>query len=127
MKPTTVSGLTPGPCNLPASPGIRLIPPVAKSKPICIGFCDIELHLPGSSSLKDKRRVLRRIKDRLAARFNLSIAEIGHQELRQRARIGLVMISNDRAAVEGSFEAVQVEIERIVAGDIIDCTVEFFG
>jgi uncharacterized protein len=54
---------------------------------------EIELFLPSSQSLKDKRQVLASIKDRVRSRFDVVAAEIDHQELWQRAAIGLVTVS----------------------------------
>jgi uncharacterized protein YlxP (DUF503 family) len=85
----------------------------------------VELYLPGSSSLKDKRKVLRSLKDRIARRFNLSIAEIDHQELWQRSLVGMVMVSSDRAVVERSLQGAQAEIERIVPGEILEISVDY--
>jgi uncharacterized protein YlxP (DUF503 family) len=85
----------------------------------------VELYLPGSSSLKDKRKVLRSLKDRFAGRFNLSIAEIDHQELWQRSVVGMVMISSDRAVLDRSIQAIQAEIERLVPGEILEFSVDY--
>ncbi len=49
-----------------------------------IVFCSLEIHLPHSHSLKEKRSVLRKVVDRLRSRFNFSVSEIEHQELWQR-------------------------------------------
>lgn len=48
-------------------------------------------------SLKDKRRVLKSLKDRLAARYNVSVAEVDHLDSRQRATLGVALVSNDAA------------------------------
>jgi len=53
-----------------------------------IGLLTLELHFPGARSLKDKRQVLRRLKDRVRA-LNVSVAEVAHQDLWQRARLGI--------------------------------------
>lgn len=90
-----------------------------------IGFCSVELFLPESASLKDKRRVLRRLKDRLSGRFNLSIAEIDHQDLWQRARLGMVMISSDRVTLQRSFQAIEAQVDRLVPGGIVGFSVEY--
>lgn len=63
-----------------------------------VGVCTIMLHIPESQSLKDKRRVLRSLKDKLRQEFNLSVAEVGDHDLWQRAELGLAAVAN-----EGSF------------------------
>lgn len=61
-----------------------------------IGVLQAELDIPGAQSLKDKRRVLRSLKDRLHRGFNISVAEVGNQDLWQTAQLGVVIVSNDR-------------------------------
>ena len=57
--------------------------------------CNIELNIGESSSLKDKRRVLKSLKDRLKNNFNLSLAEVGGMEEWHRAELAMVTVSND--------------------------------
>ena len=61
---------------------------------------EVELYLPQSSSLKDKRQVVKSIKDRVRSRFNVSIAEIDHLELWQRCGLGLAVVSGDGARAD---------------------------
>lgn len=60
-----------------------------------VGTCTISLHIPDSGSLKSKRWVLRRIKDRVRNKFNVSIAEIDDFDLWQRATLGVAVVSKD--------------------------------
>jgi hypothetical protein len=60
-----------------------------------IGVCTAILMIPGSASLKDKRRAVKSLKDRLRREFNLSVAEVGDLELWQRAELGLAVVAND--------------------------------
>ncbi|MBI4161098.1 MAG: DUF503 domain-containing protein [Acidobacteria bacterium] len=94
---------------------------------MCIGFFRVDLFLPGAASLKDKRQVLRRLKDRLSGRHNLSIAEIDHQDLWQRSRLGMVMIGTERAVLDRSLQGVRAEIERLVPGAVVDFSVEYLA
>lgn len=57
-----------------------------------VGICVFELHLPASRSLKDKRRVVKSMVERLHQRFRLSVAETAHHDLLQRAEIGLAAV-----------------------------------
>src|ERR671925_407851 len=61
-----------------------------------VGLLTVELHVPGSQSLKDKRMVLRRVKDRLK-KFNVAVSEVEHQDLWQRAALAVVTVSADHA------------------------------
>lgn len=56
-----------------------------------------ELHLSGCQSLKDKRRILKSLKDRLHKQFNVSVAETGHQDLWQRAELACGVVATDRS------------------------------
>lgn len=58
-----------------------------------IGTCTIELFLPDNGSLKDKRRIIQSIIRRVQSSFNVSIAEVGAQDLWQRAELGIACIS----------------------------------
>ena len=60
-----------------------------------IGLCTVELFIPESQSLKDKRQVLLSLKDRLREKFNLSVAEVDGQDLWQRAVLGLACVANE--------------------------------
>ena len=66
-----------------------------------VGIVSLRFVIPGSHSLKDKRRCLRGVKDRLRAQFNVSIAEVDAQDVWQTAVLGLSAVGTDRAYVEG--------------------------
>ena len=62
-----------------------------------VSVCQAELYLSESQSLKDKRQALSSLKERLHNRFNLSVAEVDHHDLWQRACLGLAAVSNSTA------------------------------
>jgi uncharacterized protein YlxP (DUF503 family) len=64
-----------------------------------VGILRLTLYVPGASSLKDKRQVLRKVIDRLRARFNVSVAEVADNDIWQRAVVGIAAISNDHSFV----------------------------
>jgi len=64
-----------------------------------IGICTVELFLPGTASLKDKRRILKSIKDRLRQRFNVSVAEVDENELWQKTILGMACVGNEKQFV----------------------------
>lgn len=84
-----------------------------------IGLLTLEIHIPDARSLKDKRQVLRSLKDRLRGRFNVAIAELDHQDTWQRSQVGIVSLSNDEAHLEQSLQAVFDEAERLLGRDLI--------
>ena len=89
-----------------------------------IGVCTIELRIHGGRSLKEKRRVLRSVKDRIRNRFNVSIAEVGYQDKWQRALLGFVAVSNDRSHVTGLLESVVSAVESMGVAEIVDDEIE---
>jgi uncharacterized protein YlxP (DUF503 family) len=88
-----------------------------------IAVLRVELHIPHSRSLKDKRMVLRRIKDRLH-RFNIAVAEVEYQDLWQRAGLGLVAISTTTEHVERELAAAADEIDRVEPGLVTRTEIE---
>jgi len=83
--------------------------------PLRVGLLAVELFLPDAQSLKDKRMVMRAVKDRLK-KFNVSVAEVEHQQLWQRAGLGIVSVSNGPELVDKALDAVLDEIERVQPG-----------
>ena len=68
--------------------------------PAFVGICRVTLALPGSSSLKDKRRVLRSLMDRLRQRYALAVAEVGSQDAWRRADIAFACVSGEQRQCE---------------------------
>ena len=89
-----------------------------------VGVVRIELHVPGSGSLKQKRSVVRSLKERIRARVRASVAEVDHQDLWQRATLALAYVSGDsRHANEVISKAVDF-IEDNLDGYITNVEVE---
>jgi len=89
-----------------------------------VGLLTLEIFIPDSHSLKDKRQVLRSLKDRLRARFNVAVAELDHQDTWQRSQVGVVSLSNDAAHLEQSLQAVFAEAENVLGRDLVDHNLE---
>ncbi len=92
-----------------------------------IGLLTLDLHFPGARSLKDKRQALRSLEQRVRNRHNVSLAEVEHQDLWQRAGLGIVAIATSQAHVEQQLSAVVDEIERVEPGTIARSEVEFLA
>jgi uncharacterized protein YlxP (DUF503 family) len=65
-----------------------------------VGLLRVTLHIPAAHSLKDRRAVLRKAIDRVRARFNVSVAEVGDCSHWQRATIAVVVVSGDKSVIE---------------------------
>jgi hypothetical protein len=89
-----------------------------------VGLLSVELHIPGARSLKEKRMVLRGLKDRLR-KFNVAVAEVEHQDLWQRAGLGIVTVSSSEPHADRELAAVVDEIERVQPGLIARTEREF--
>lgn len=77
-----------------------------------IGIARVTLFLPASHSLKEKRMVLRRVKDLVRGKFNVSIAEVAEHDIWQRAVLGLTLVGPDRRFCESALD----EVLRFVRG-----------
>ena len=64
-----------------------------------VGILRLTLYIQGASSLKEKRQVVRKVVDRLRSRFNVSVAEVGENDVWQRAVIGISAVANDHSFV----------------------------
>ena len=90
-----------------------------------IAVLKISLSIPHARSLKDKRRVVKSVKDRLRSKFNVSVSEIDDQDLWQKALLGIAIISNDSAYANGTASRVQKVIENLRDAVMIDCELEW--
>lgn len=91
-----------------------------------IGVYTFEIHLPGARSLKDKRQVLRRLKDRLRSHHNVAVAELEeHADLWQRAGLAVVSVASRRDVLVRLFEIIHREAEGQVPGQVIETGSEF--
>lgn len=76
-----------------------------------VGLCHMELQLPGSSSLKDKRRVLQSLVTRLRNEYNVSVAEVGRQDAWQQATVAVACVSSSGVYARGLLEKVVQAVE----------------
>ena len=93
-----------------------------------IAHLTIELRIEGAHSLKDKRQVLRRMKDRLRHSFNVSVAEMDPSGLWNQATIGVVSISDSRDYLEGLMQNIERSAGAIASksgAEIVDTFVDF--
>ena len=87
----------------------------------------MELRLQNSHSLKDKRLVVRSLKDRLRAKFNVAVAEIDCQDLWQRAVLAAVTVSNDHEYAEKVLRSVEDEAASLLGGELAQTSVEWLA
>ena len=78
-----------------------------------IGLLTLHLHINHSNSLKDKRQVVRALKDRLRKRFNVSVAELDFHDTWQRSVVGVVSIAADQMHAQEVLDRVELEAARL--------------
>lgn len=81
-----------------------------------VGLLSVELFIHNTLSLKAKRRVLKSLKERLRKNFNISVAEVGHQDKWQRAAIGIAYLDGNKGVVNSALDKILNFIE--TSGDI---------
>jgi uncharacterized protein YlxP (DUF503 family) len=89
-----------------------------------VGLLSLELHLSAARSLKDKRMVLRSVKDRLR-RLNVAVSELDYQDLWQRAGLGIVTVAASEALAQRELDAAVDLVEQIEPGSVARSEVEF--
>ncbi len=92
-----------------------------------VGIGMIELWIGGSQSLKDKRAVLSRVLKRTQNAFNVSIAEIGDNDHRRRARIGFSVVGNDRRYINGKVDKIVGFIEDLQGAEVVGRRVDILN
>lgn len=83
-----------------------------------VGVCRVTLLIGEAHSLKEKRMVLRRIKDRVRNKFNVAIAEVGDQDLWQTAQLGFAVVSNERGHAQAMVQKVLGFIEDLAVAKV---------
>jgi uncharacterized protein YlxP (DUF503 family) len=93
---------------------------------VVIGVVAWELHIEGCGSLKEKRAVLRSLKDRLRGRHNVSVAETDHQNVWQRAEISVALVASDRRLAQRMMSQVDAMVASDARVRIIDSVTYFY-
>jgi len=92
-----------------------------------IGVSKITLYIHGSQSLKDKRQVLKSVIEKARARFNVSIAEVGDNDLWQSAEIGVCAVGNDGAFVNSVIDKTLNFVEGLALAEVTGHTIELIN
>ena len=90
-----------------------------------IGVLTLELQISEAHSLKEKRHVVKGLKDRLRTKFNISVAEIDGQDVWQRSVIAAVTVSSDHGRAEQVLQAVEREAASLLGGMLASASVEW--
>ena len=89
-----------------------------------IGYVSLRFFLHGNNSLKGKRKVIRAIKDRLKNKFNVSVAEVGDQDVWQSIHLGIAAVNADAQYLDGLLKQVVNFIDNMHLAEMTDCQME---
>ncbi|MBI5683146.1 MAG: DUF503 domain-containing protein [Deltaproteobacteria bacterium] len=92
-----------------------------------IGICQIDLLMHNTKSLKDKRKILKGIIEKTKNRFNVSIAEVGDNDVWQRSQIGFCVVGNDACHINSSLDKTIDFIDSLHLAEIIDHRIEIIN
>ena len=90
-----------------------------------IGVLTLDIHVEQSHSLKEKRHVVKSLKDRLRERFNVSVAEIDFLDSWQTSVVAAVTVSRDRVHAEQVLQAVEAHAASVLGGALTGTSVEW--
>lgn len=89
-----------------------------------IGVLQLELSIADAMTLKDKRRVVKSLKDRIAHGRNVSVAEVAALDLHRTAVLGVAMVGNDSRYVEGALSKIVDFVRGVGTVDLVDYEIE---
>ncbi len=92
-----------------------------------VGICRLDLLIIENNSLKGKRRILKRIIERVKNKFNVSIAEVGNHDLWQSSQIGFCMVGNDKRFINSALDKIIYFIEEINIAEITKSDIEIIN
>ena len=90
-----------------------------------IAAITFELHIPHAKSLKDKRQIVKSLKDRLRERFNVAVSEIADQDIWQRSTIAAVTVASDRTVANQTLQRVETEAASLLGAMLVSVNVEW--
>lgn len=89
-----------------------------------VGTVEIRLSLHDARTLKDKRRILSSLKDKLRNRFNVSVAEVGNQDMVQSAILAVAQVSSDSRYVNGALDKLVEMVKRSPGARLVDYSIQ---
>ena len=90
-----------------------------------IGCLVLEIYLPYSHSLKEKRKRLKRLHDRLKSRHNVAVSELDFQDKWQRSRIGMVTLNSQKRVIEKTLNQIVRDIEETIDGEVLNVDISY--
>ena len=103
---------------------IRLLTEAGRSGTMIVGLLQLQVSVFDAMTLKDKRRVIKSLKDRIKNKFNVSIAEVGHNESIRTSILAVAMVANERTFVESALSKIVEFTRRTPQLSLIEYTIE---
>jgi len=91
---------------------------------VIVGVLTLQVSVFDAMTLKDKRRVIKSLKDRMANKFNASIAEVGHNDSVRTAILAVALVGNDSRFVDSSLSNIVDFVRRVPQLSLVDYTIE---
>lgn len=91
-----------------------------------IGYLGLDIYLPASHSLKEKRKQLNSFRDRLKKKHNVAFAELDFQDKWQRSKLGIITINSKKHVVENILHTIIREAEERIEGEILQKDIDFY-
>jgi len=85
-----------------------------------VGVCKLDVILYGAHSLKEKRQILRKVKDLIFRRFKVLVSEVGSLDLWQRTELGFALVGNSSAVITSAADKIVDCVNSYVIGDIVN-------
>lgn len=85
-----------------------------------VAMLRLVLGIPGTTSLKDKRSVVRRVRDRCHNQFGVSVAEVDQLDVRDRAVLGMALVSNDARLLQSRMDQLLAFVEDLQVAEVLD-------
>ena len=89
-----------------------------------VGLLQLRILVPDAMSLKDKRRAVKSLKDRIAHRFNVSVAEVGLLDSLRQSELGVALVTNDSTFAESCLSKIVELVRATVKLELLDYTIE---
>jgi len=89
-----------------------------------VGVLQLELYIGDAMSLKDKRRVVKSLKDRIAHGHNVSVAEVGALDQHRRSILAVAMVSNDSGYVEGALSKLVDFVRTVSKAELVEYQID---
>lgn len=90
-----------------------------------VGICKVDLALHEGHSLKEKRRIVRKIKDSVLGRFKIPVSEVGFHDLWQRAELGFAVVGSSKSGINSIMDKILGHIAASCGGYVVDKKFEF--